>query len=257
MRIEAVLRRLLPLLLTALLLPACANNSGTSDYAMQDPPPKYTLASFGTAEKEETTINVYDPIEPVNRSIYKFNAMFDRAIFLPVTELYEFLTPYFVQDRVTDFFSNLTELGTFANSILQGKFERASRALVRFTVNSTIGLAGLFDPMTALGTHQEREDFGQTLGVWGVGDGPYLVLPIIGPSNLRDTTGLVTDYAAYQAVDPFGLASFEDDHPEITVLKVLNKRSITKFRYYETGTPFEYDLVRLLYTNWRQLEIEK
>jgi len=255
MRIDAALRRAIPSLLLVLLLPACAATPEPSAYSAENPPPKYTLESFGL-EDETLTIDVYDPLEPANRAIYKFNAMFDRAIFLPVTDLYAFLTPTFVQERVTDFFSNLTELETFANSILQGKFERASRALVRFCVNSTIGLAGLFDPMTALGTHQQREDLGQTLGVWGVGDGPYLVLPIFGPSNLRDTTGLIGDYAAYQAVDPFGLASFEDDHPEMTVLRVLDKRLTTKFRYYQTGTPFEYDMVRLLYTSWRRIEIE-
>ena len=257
MRIDAVLRRTILFLLLAVLLPACASTPESTADATNNPPPKYTLASFGLEEDEETTINVYDPIEPANRAIYKFNAMFDRAIFLPVTDLYAFLTPVFVQERVTDFFSNLSELGTFANSILQGKVERASRALVRFAVNSTVGLAGLFDPMTALGTRQEREDFGQTLGVWGVGDGPYLVLPFFGPSNLRDTTGLAGDYAAYQAVDPFGLASFEDDHPEMTVLRVLDTRLTTKARYYQTGTPFEYDLVRLLYTQVRKLEIQK
>ena len=244
-------------MLLTLLLPACSSTPETTLDPADDAPPKYTLASFGLEEEEDTTIDVYDPIEPVNRAVYKFNAQFDRAIFLPVTELYEFLTPVFVQERVTNFFSNLTEIETFANSILQGRFTRASRALVRFAVNSTVGIAGLFDPMAARGTRQQREDFGQTLGVWGLGDGPYLVLPIFGPSNLRDTTGLAGDYAAYQAVDPFGLASFEDDHPQMTVLRVLDKRHTTDFRYYQTGSPFEYDLVRLLYTRMRQLEIKR
>lgn len=257
MSIDTMFRRIVALLLLTLLLPACASKPEPTVYSADNPPPKYTLASFGVAEDQELIIDVYDPLGPMNRSIYKFNAMFDRAIFLPVTDLYAFLTPVFVQERVTNFFSNLTELTTFANSILQGSFTRASRAMVRFAVNSTVGLAGLFDPMTSLGTTQQREDFGQTLGVWGVGDGPYLVLPFFGPSNARDTTGLVGDYAAYQAVDPFGIASFQDDHPEMTVLQVLDKRLTTKFRYYQTGTPFEYDMVRLLYTRWRQLEIEK
>jgi len=251
-----MLHRLLPLVVLTFLLPACASGPETTLDLADDPPPRFTLASFGI-EDEEQTVDIYDPAEPVNRAIYKFNAQFDRALFLPVTELYEFLTPTFVQDRVTNFFSNLTELETFANSILQGKIKRASRAMVRFAVNSTIGLAGLFDPMAARGTRQQREDFGQTLGVWGLGDGPYLVLPIFGPSNLRDTTGLIGDTAAYRAVDPFGLASFEQNHPEMTVLRVLDKRHTTKFRYYQTGSPFEYDLVRLLYTRMRWLEIQK
>jgi phospholipid-binding lipoprotein MlaA len=249
-------KRLLVLAMLVSLLPACASSPETTANPEDDAPPKFTLASFGIEDKEKT-IDIFDPVEPMNRAIYKFNAQFDRAIFLPVTELYEFLTPVFVQDRVTNFFSNLSELLTFANSLLQGKVERASRAMVRFAVNSTVGLAGLFDPMAARGTHQQREDFGQTLGVWGLGNGPYLVLPIFGPSNLRDTTGLIGDTVAYQTVDPLGLASFEGDHPEMTVLRVLDKRHTTEFRYYQTGSPFEYDLVRLLYTRMRQLQIEK
>lgn len=202
-------------------------------------------------------IDVFDPIEPVNRATYKFNTVFDRAIFIPVTEAYEFLTPTFVQDRVSNVFSNLSELTTIANSLLQGKLERASRALVRFFVNSTIGLAGLFDPMTALGTRQQKEDLGQTLGTWGVGDGPYLVLPLLGPSNLRDTVGLVGDAVAYRLVDPFGLASFESENPGLLGLRAVDQRHNIDFRYHETGSPFEYDLIRLLYTKKRQLDIAK
>ena len=247
-------RLLAPVLL--LLLAACQ-----SPHAHPGPVSEGERAIFELEDiaGEETifVIDVHDPLEPLNRAIYKFNAMFDRAIFLPVTELYQFVTPTFVQNRVSNVFSNLSEIMTFANSILQGKIERASRALVRFVVNSTIGLAGLFDPMTDMGTRQQREDLGQTLGTWGFPDGPYLVLPILGPSNFRDTLGLAGDTIAYQKADPFGLASFESDHPEIMALRAIDQRSQIGLRYYQTGSPFEYDLVRLLYTRKRQLEIEK
>jgi phospholipid-binding lipoprotein MlaA len=244
------------LLLAIAVLPACQSVPTEQQAALGDEPAIFEFSDF---EKEGVVypIDVHDPIEPFNRAIYKFNAMFDRAIFVPVTELYEFVTPTFAQERVSDFFSNLSELNTFANSILQAKFERASRAVVRFVVNSTIGLAGLFDPMTALGTSQQREDLGQTLGVWGVAEGPYLVLPVLGPSNLRDTVGLIGDTAAYRAVDPFGLASFESDHPEILALRAVDQRHNVGLRYYETGSPFEYDLLRLLYTEKRRLDIAK
>lgn len=236
------------LILSICLLAACQS--------VPDEPALYEFDQV-VPDDQVIVIDVYDPIEPVNRAMYKFNAVFDKMLFVPITQIYEFITPTFVQDRVTNFFSNLTELSTFANSILQGKLTRASRALVRFVVNTTVGLAGLFDPMAALGTAQEREDFGQTLGTWGFGNGPYIVLPIFGPSNLRDTAGLVGDTVAYQAADPGGLASFESDHPEMTLLRAIDKRHNIAFRYYETGSPFEYDLVRLLYTKKRQLDIEK
>ncbi len=238
------------------LLPACESVSSGKPVALGDEP---AVFEFSDIEKEGTVspIDVPDPLEPLNRAIYKFNAMFDRAIFVPITELYEFVTPIFAQDRVSDFFSNLSELDTFANSILQAKFERASRATVRFAVNSTVGLAGLFDPMTALGTHQQREDLGQTFGTWGAGEGPYLVLPILGPSNLRDTVGLIGDTVAYRVVDPFGLASFESDYPVILALRAVDQRHNQGFRYHETGSPFEYELLRLLYTEMRRLDISK
>ncbi len=252
-------RSLLPavLLLAIAVLPACESVPAEQQVALGDEPAIFELSDF---EKEGAVyaIDVNDPIETINRAVYKFNAKFDRAIFVPVTELYEFATPTFVQDRVSGLFSNLTEPNTFANSILQAKFERANRAAVRFLVNSTIGLAGLFDPMTALGTNQQREDLGQTLGVWGIAEGPYLVLPLLGPSNLRDTAGLIGDAAAYRAVDPLGLASFQSDHPEMTVLFAVDQRHrFNFFRYYETGSAFEYELLRLLYTEKRRLDILK
>lgn len=256
---KLMIRPLLPaaILLAIALLPACQSIPAEQQAALGDEPAIFELSDF---EKEGAVygIDVHDPIEPVNRAIYKFNAMFDRAIFVPVTELYEFATPTFVQDRVSGFFSNLTEINTFANSILQVSFGKASRAAVRFLVNSTIGLAGLFDPMTALGTNQQREDLGQTLGVWGIAEGPYLILPILGPSNLRDTVGLIGDAAAYRAVDPLGLATFQSDHPEMTVLFAVDQRhGFIFFRYYGTGSPFEYELLRLLYTEKRRLDIAK
>lgn len=212
-----------------------------------------------TLREQDVThpIDVYDPWESFNRSIYDFNARFDKYIFLPIVDGYRAIVHEWYRDRISSFFSNLTEIPTFANALLQGNIKRAGKTAFRFVFNSTIGLFGFFDPVGGIGITQVREDFGQTLGAWGVGEGPYLVLPFLGPSNLRDTTGLATDFAAHQVVDPFGLASFERDHPELTALMVVDKRHAIGFRYYRTGSPFEYELVRLLYTRIRMLEIEK
>jgi phospholipid-binding lipoprotein MlaA len=102
---------------------------------------------------------------------------------------------------------------------------------------------------------QHREDFGQTLGVWGVGDGPYMVLPVLGPSNLRDTTGMITDRVAFSLIDPFGASSFQTEYPPVLALNAINARDRIEFRYYQTGSPFEYDLVRFFYTKKRELDI--
>ncbi len=129
---------------------------------------------------------INDPFEDVNRITHNINDTLDNAIAKPVAEVYGEITPEFIQNRVTRFFKNLAEIDTFINQLLQGKPKLALNDFGRFTINSTIGLYGLFDPATKLGLQAHDEDFGQTLGVWGVPDGPYIVLPVIGPSNARD-----------------------------------------------------------------------
>ena len=129
---------------------------------------------------------INDPFEDINRVTHNINDTLDNAIAKPVAEVYGEITPEFIQNRVTRFFKNLAEIDTFINQFLQGKPKLALNDFGRFTINSTIGLFGLFDPASKLGLQAHDEDFGQTLGVWGVPDGPYIVLPVIGPSNARD-----------------------------------------------------------------------
>jgi phospholipid-binding lipoprotein MlaA len=124
-------------------------------------------------------------------------------------------------------------------------------------VNTTVGLLGLIDVASSIDLPRQLEDFGQTLGYYGVGTGPYLVLPIYGPSNLRDTTGLVTDSLTMSAIDPLNL----DGHPQRQIayytLYPIDTRAHVPFRYYETGSPFEYEFVRMLYNTKRKMDIEK
>ena len=207
----------------------------------------------------EYAVDIYDPFESFNRSVYKFNAKFDEYIFLPVVEGYEFITPDYVEDRISNFFSNLADIRNLLNSLLQLKIKTSFNTLSRFVINSTIGIGGLWDHATSLGLRQQTEDFGQTLGRYGVGNGPYLVLPIFGPSNARDGTGLLVDFAAayFYLLVPLNL----QNKPEITVpvslLNSIDTRHRLDFRYYQTGSPFEYELVRFLYTKVRRIEIEK
>lgn len=209
-------------------------------------------------DKDETyAFEVYDPWEGFNRGVYKFNAVFDRVIFLPVVEGYEWVMPAYLQDRVSDFFANLKDVITFANQVLQLKPGEAGLTAFRIGVNSLIGLFGLFDLATELGMPRYHEDFGQTLGYWGVGEGPYLVLPILGPSNVRDTAGWATDIAAFALADPFQTSSFQMEYPPVFALNVVNQRKIQSFRYFETGSPFEYDLIRFLYTKERRFSAQR
>tara|TARA_X000000368_G_scaffold157687_1_gene124245 strand:+ start:998 stop:1717 length:720 start_codon:yes stop_codon:yes gene_type:complete len=129
---------------------------------------------------------IHDPFEDFNRITFNINDSLDNKIAKPVAVVYGDITPQFIQNRITRFFKNLAEIDTFINQALQGKPKLAINDFGRFAINSSIGLFGFFDVATKMGLEAHDEDFGQTLGVWGVPDGPYLMLPIIGPSNARD-----------------------------------------------------------------------
>ena len=141
----------------------------------------------------------HDPYEGFNRSMYDFNMTVDRNLLKPVANGYKAITPVFVQSRVSNFFTNLKGINVVINDLLQGKFKQSASDAGRFTTNSTIGLLGLFDVATDFGFESNVEDFGQTLAVWGVAQGPYLVLPLFGPTTLRDGTAVVFDKAANPA----------------------------------------------------------
>lgn len=134
-----------------------------------------------------------DPLESMNRAIHRFNEGFDRALLKPVAQAYDTIMPGFAQTGIGNFFSNLDDVTVLANDILQLKAEQGSRDFMRLAINSTFGLFGLLDVAGEMGLQKHNEDFGQTLGRWGVGAGPYLVLPFLGPNDFRDTAGFLVD----------------------------------------------------------------
>ncbi|HSJ48560.1 MAG TPA: VacJ family lipoprotein, partial [Gammaproteobacteria bacterium] len=136
---------------------------------------------------------IADPLEPINRAIYQFNDKVDEFVLKPVAEGYQRVTPKPVQKGVHNFFQNLEEPIVIVNGALQGKPRQAASDSARFFFNTTFGVVGLFDVATSMGHPKHREDFGQTLGVWGFGEGWYLVLPLMGPSTVRDTSGRLVD----------------------------------------------------------------
>lgn len=137
---------------------------------------------------------VADPLEPVNRVVDNFNDKVDRAVLKPTAQVYEKVVPALARTSVTNFFNNLGEPLVIVNQLLQGKGRAGLSDTGRLLVNSTIGVLGLFDPATQMGLTGHNEDFGQTFGSWGIGEGWYLVLPILGPSTVRDSLGLIGDY---------------------------------------------------------------
>jgi len=146
------------------------------------------------AESKAAFVEANDPLEPLNRYFFEVNFFIDNVLLEPVATAYAHVVPDPGRDIVRNFFDNLKSPVILANDVLQGDMDRASVTAGRFLANSTIGLAGLFDVATHFGWEKHEEDFGQTLGVWGVSEGPYLVLPIIGPSPPRDTVGMAVDY---------------------------------------------------------------
>jgi len=131
-----------------------------------------------------------DPIESFNRQVFEFNDVVDRAVLKPVAQAYEYVLPQPVRDCISNIFSNFREPSNAVNNLLQGKPIDAVSDTCRFVVNSTVGLLGCFDPARQMGLEKHNEDFGQTLGRWGIGPGPYLVVPILGPSTVRDAIGI-------------------------------------------------------------------
>lgn len=162
--------------------------------------------------------NPEDPYEDFNRSMYAFNDGLDRAVIEPVARGYRAVTNEPIRGGVSNFLNNLGEPVTFTNEVLQGKVANAAGTVGRFVLNTTVGIAGIFNPAGAIGIARTDEDFGQTLGVWGIPAGPYLVLPFMGPSNPRDLTGVGADIA----LDPINYLEFEGDDATRTGILVGN-----------------------------------
>lgn len=176
------LRRLLLVLVAMLSLGACATTRGPGADA---------------AASADSVDEARDPFEGFNRAMYSFNEKFDTYLLKPVAKGYRAVVPTPARQGVSNFFSNLREPMVMLNDALQGKFTHAASDLGRFLTNSTLGVLGLFDVASRMGLEKRYEDFGQTLAVWGVAEGPYLVLPLLGPSGVRDGVGWVGDYYAY------------------------------------------------------------
>lgn len=219
------------------------------------PRARYTLSDFEKPDAPQP-MRVDDPLQGLNQGLYRFNYYFDRFLFIPLVDAYEFVMPVSGQQRVSNFMDNIGELKNFTNAALQLKGEATGTTLARFLINSTVGIAGLWDPATGMGLQRQDEDLGQTFGHYGVGNGPYLVLPVLGPSNARDAVGLAGDGAVFSAVDPLG---FDHNHLATPYHAVysIDARHRQPFRYYESGSPFEYNFVRFLYTEKRRLQIAK
>lgn len=258
----ATIRQIFVVLITLYAVLSVAGCATTTANLPPEVPAMHTVSEF--SDDPERIAYVDDPWEGFNRRMYNFNYYFDNYVFLPVVSGYEFVTPTFVQKGVSNFFDNVGEIRTLYNSLFQLKGGKALTTLGRFVTNSTVGLTGFFDAATFMGMKCQKEDFDQTLGYWGVGTGPYLVLPVLGPGTVRSQSGFAVDaairYALVSAIDPFENVDNGDAiaiQTGIMVLEAIDKRHRESFRYYESGYPFEYYMVRFLYREKRELAIMK
>lgn len=179
------------------------------------------LAAFAVSLTGCATLGEKDPYEKYNRQMFAFNDAIDTHALKPTATAYKKVVPGFMQTGVNNFFYNLSDVWSSANNLMQGKGERGLSDLTRVVINSTFGLAGLIDIASDAGLPRHSEDFGQTLGYWGVPSGPYLMLPLLGPSTLRDTAGLPLDIAA----DPWGYGVSSRVRNAGVVLRVVDQRA--------------------------------
>jgi phospholipid-binding lipoprotein MlaA len=198
------------------------------------------------------SMQTYDPWERINRFTYRFNARFDEAIFRPVADQYRRL-PSPVRTGIHNFFSNLSEIVSVVNYTAQLRPAPGVRGLGRFVINSTLGIGGLFDVATQLHIPGAPTGFGATLARWGMHPGPYFVMPILGPSTLRDGFGFLADFGTDYVINPADLYRGTAGWV-FTPLDGVDIRANTSFRYYSTGSPFEYDTVRFLYVRRTLIE---
>jgi phospholipid-binding lipoprotein MlaA len=203
---------------------------------------------------EVPSLETYDPWERMNRATYRFNARFDEAVFLPVANGYRRL-PAPVRNGVHHFFANLREVVSVVNYAAQLRPAGGARSLGRFVINSTLGIGGLLDVATAMRLREAPTGFSSTLARWGMHPGPYLVIPILGPSTLRDGLGFFSDFGTTYLINVADLYR-GDVSWVLRPVEAVDIRSNTSFRYYATGSPFEYDTIRFLYVRKTLIEDE-
>jgi phospholipid-binding lipoprotein MlaA len=196
----------------------------------------------------------YDPLERLNRVTYRFNACFDENVFLPVANGYRRI-PGPIRLGVHNFFGNLSEVKSTVNYVLQVRPVGGIRSVGRFVVNSTLGIGGLFDVATKLKLPNPPTGFGVTLSKWGVHPGPYLVVPFLGPSTLRESLGLLGDFGIEYGINVANLYRGNKTYA-LGVVNAIDTRSLVSFRYYGSGSPFEYETIRFLYVRKALIEDE-
>tara|TARA_Y100000022_G_C13257601_1_gene380564 strand:+ start:1342 stop:1977 length:636 start_codon:yes stop_codon:yes gene_type:complete len=189
----------------------------------------------------------------MNRVIFGFNEIVDDNVLEPVAEGYRYITPDPVEDSITNFFNNLGEINTIVNSALQMKLDKTISSSSRLVINSTVGIFGLFDVASKLGIPKHKEDFGQTLGYYGISPGPYLVLPFFGPSTFRDAPGLYVDVMIEKDISPIYTELHHEERQVIQATNVIDTRAnlLKATKILDTAAKDKYIFLRESYLQRR------
>ncbi|MFC1685202.1 VacJ family lipoprotein [Pseudomonadota bacterium] len=211
------------------------------------------LGLSGCATIEDDYRDPRDPLESYNRAMHTFNDELDKAILKPLAKGYRAITPRPVDHSITNFFTNLDDVTSAINNLLQFKLHRAASDVGRILVNSTIGILGFFDVASNMNMQRYDEDFGQTLGAWGVGPGPYFVLPVLGPSTIRDTVGLVADWYT----DPVQYVNDHDVRYGLVALRGIDTRAdlLSASKVLEEAALDPYGFTRDAYLQKRRNDV--
>ena len=207
------------------------------------------LIAFLLSSCSTTGSSKNDPLEPMNRAIFGFNEIVDDNILEPVAETYKYITPDPVETGVSNFFSNVGEVSTIANDVFQFKFKQAGYDFLRFSINTTVGVLGIFDVASSMGLEKNKEDFGQTLGYWGIPQGPYLVLPFFGSSTFRDAPGLYAD----RQISPVEQLHNKEELA-VDTLSIVNTRArlLRATKILDTAAKDKYIFIRESYLQKRE-----
>ncbi len=245
------------LFLSTALLGASLATSAAQATAMDNLRDPLTAELEAQAQPMADMEDENDPLEGLNRGIFEFNRVVDGVFIKPAAQIYRSVLPQEAQDGIRNFLRNLRSPIILLNNLLQGDIQAAGNTIGRFLLNTTAGLGGVLDLAADRGIPYRGEDFGQTLAVWGIGDGPYLMLPILGPSNLRDTSGIVAEWL----VDPVNIYLDNEDLEWLIYVRAgltgidARARSIDVLNELERTSLDYYAAIRSLYRQQRTNDI--
>ncbi len=254
--------RILAIVILAGMISGCAvtenNASSMQVSSMENSAGAGNNDDFDLLEEDfaEQTVKVADPLEPLNRTMYHVNDTLYFWVVKPVSQAYTGVVPEPVRIGIRNFFNNITTPVRFINCLLQGKGEGAGTEFHRFTINTTIGILGFGDPaLDQYGLESVREDFGQTLAVYGLGDGFYIVWPLLGPSTARDSVGMVGNWY----LSPISYMERTDVAVGISVARYMNKSSfyIGEYEAFKSMTIEPYIAMREAYIQYRHKQIQE